>query len=29
MAELGYKMHLVDWVETWLFDAPKCQAVFR
>jgi hypothetical protein len=29
MAELGAKMHLVDWVETWLFNAPKCLAVFR
>jgi hypothetical protein len=29
VAELGYKMHLVDWVETWLFNAPKCLAVFR
>lgn len=29
MAALGAKMHLVDWVETWLFNAPKCLAVFR
>jgi hypothetical protein len=29
MAELGYKMQVVDWVETWLFNAPKCLAVFR
>lgn len=29
MAELDYKMHLVDWVETWMFNAPKCLAVFR
>jgi Catalytic LigB subunit of aromatic ring-opening dioxygenase len=29
MAELGAKMHMVDWVETWLFNAPKCLAVFR
>jgi len=28
-AELDYKMHLVDWVETWIFNAPKCLAVFR
>ncbi len=28
-AELGHKMHLVDWVETWIFNAPKCLAVFR
>jgi len=25
MAELGAKMELVDWVETWMFNAPKCQ----
>jgi hypothetical protein len=29
MAELGSKMELVDWVETWIFNAPKCQAIFR
>jgi hypothetical protein len=29
MAEVGAKMELVDWVETWMFNAPKCQAVFR
>jgi hypothetical protein len=29
MAELGYQMKLVDWVETWIFNAPKCQAIFR
>jgi len=29
MAELGYKMQMVDWVETWMFNAPKCMAVFR
>jgi hypothetical protein len=29
MAELGYKMELLDWVETWLFNAPKCMALFR
>jgi len=29
MAELGAKMEVVDWVETWLFNAPKCLAVFR
>jgi hypothetical protein len=28
-AELGAKMELVDWVETWMFNAPKCQAIFR
>ncbi len=29
MAELGSKMELVDWIETWIFNAPKCQAIFR
>jgi hypothetical protein len=29
MAELGAKMEIVDWVETWIFNAPKCLAVFR
>lgn len=29
MSELGLKMELVDWVETWIFNAPKCQAIFR
>ncbi|HEY7496799.1 MAG TPA: extradiol ring-cleavage dioxygenase [Candidatus Tectomicrobia bacterium] len=29
MAELGHKMQLLDWVETWMFNAPKCQAIFR
>lgn len=29
MDELGYKMHMLDWVETWLFNAPKCMAIFR
>jgi hypothetical protein len=29
MAELGAKMQLVDWVETWMFNASKCLAVFR
>lgn len=29
MAELGYKMQMLDWVETWIFNAPKCMAVFR
>jgi len=29
MAELGCKMQLVDWVETWMFNASKCLAVFR
>jgi hypothetical protein len=29
MSELGYKMKLLDWCETWLFNAPKCLALFR
>jgi hypothetical protein len=29
MAELGYKANIVDWVETWLFNAPKCLAIFK
>jgi Catalytic LigB subunit of aromatic ring-opening dioxygenase len=29
MAEMGYKMKLLDWVETWTFNAPKCLALFR
>jgi hypothetical protein len=29
MSELGAKMDLVDWVETWIFNAPKCLAIFR
>jgi len=29
MAELNYKAHIVDWVETWAFNAPKCLAVFE
>jgi hypothetical protein len=28
MSELGYKMKLLDWCETWLFNAPKCLAIF-
>lgn len=29
MAELDYKMQLLDWVETWMFNAPKCMAIFK
>jgi catalytic LigB subunit of aromatic ring-opening dioxygenase len=29
MAELGYKMKLLDWCETWIFNAPKCLATFK
>jgi ribosomal protein L28 len=29
VAELGYKANILDWVETWVFNAPKCLAVFK
>ena len=29
MAELGRKVEVLDWVETWAFNASKCLAVFR
>ncbi|MBM3340853.1 MAG: extradiol ring-cleavage dioxygenase [Betaproteobacteria bacterium] len=29
MAELNYKADVLDWVETWMFNAPKCLAVFK
>ena len=29
MAELDYKADILDWVETWTFNAPKCMAVFK
>jgi hypothetical protein len=29
MAELSYKPEILDWVETWVFNAPKCLAIFR
>lgn len=29
MSELDYRAEIVDWVETWIFNAPKCMAVFR
>jgi hypothetical protein len=29
MEEMGYKMKLLDWCETWLFNAPKCLAIFQ
>ena len=29
VAELGYKANILDWVETWIFNAPKCLAVFK
>jgi hypothetical protein len=27
--ELGYKANILDWVETWAFNAPKCLAIFK
>ena len=29
MHELDYKPEIVDWIETWTFNAPKCLAVFK
>lgn len=29
MAELDYKPEIVDWAETWTFNASKCMALFR
>jgi hypothetical protein len=29
MAEMNYKAQILDWVETWTFNAPKCLAVFE
>ena len=29
MSELGQKAEILDWVETWMFNAPKCLAVFK
>jgi hypothetical protein len=29
MAELGFQPQILDWVETWTFNAPKCMAVFK
>ncbi|MBI3330443.1 MAG: extradiol ring-cleavage dioxygenase [Nitrospinae bacterium] len=29
MAALDRKAEIVDWVETWVFNAPKCLAIFR
>ena len=29
VAELGYKANILDWVETWVFNAPKCLAIFK
>jgi hypothetical protein len=29
MNELNYKAEILDWVETWTFNAPKCLAIFK
>ena len=29
MSELGRKADILEWAETWAFNAPKCMAVFR
>jgi len=29
MSELDYRPDILDWVETWAFNAPKCLAVFK
>ena len=29
MSELGQKAEILDWAETWTFNAPKCLAVFK
>jgi ABC-type dipeptide/oligopeptide/nickel transport system permease component len=29
MSELNYRPDILDWVETWTFNAPKCMAVFK
>ena len=29
MAELGRKVEILDWAETWTFNAPKCLALFK
>ncbi|MBI3329768.1 MAG: extradiol ring-cleavage dioxygenase [Nitrospinae bacterium] len=29
MAELGRRAEILDWVETWTFNAPKCLALFK
>jgi hypothetical protein len=29
MSELNYRADILDWVETWTFNAPKCMAVFK
>ena len=29
MAELNRKVEVLDWAETWTFNAPKCLALFK
>ena len=29
MSELGSQMELLEWAETWTFNAPKCMALFK
>jgi hypothetical protein len=29
MSQLNYTANILDWVETWAFNAPKCLAVFK
>ena len=29
MAELGRKVEVLEWAETWIFNAPKCLALFK
>ena len=29
MSELGRKAEILEWAETWTFNAPTCMAVFR
>jgi len=29
MEELGRKPEVLEWAETWIFNAPKCLALFK
>ena len=29
MSELGREANILEWAETWAFNAPKCMAVFK
>ena len=29
MAELGCKVDMLEWAETWILNAPKCMALFK